>query len=79
MYEPLKAALLSLLKVPPEPHDPMGDVHSLRVFRAAPGYLRYITVGWIDLPRSRSSRRRCCSSSRSASRSRGHRPWWRSP
>jgi len=24
----------------------MGDVHSLRVFRAAPGYLRYITVGW---------------------------------
>jgi membrane protein YdbS with pleckstrin-like domain len=47
MYERLKATLLSLLKVPPEPHDPMGDVHSLRVFRAAPGYLQYITVGWI--------------------------------
>jgi membrane protein YdbS with pleckstrin-like domain len=46
MYESLKSTLLWLLKVPPEPHDPMGDVHSLRVFRAAPGYLRYITVGW---------------------------------
>ena len=47
MYEQLKATLLWLLKVPPEPHDPMGDVHSLRVFRAAPGYLRYITIGWL--------------------------------
>lgn len=46
MYERLKSTLLWLLRVPPEPHDPMGDVHSLRVFRAAPGYLRYITVGW---------------------------------
>ena len=46
MYERLKATLLWLLKVPPEPHDPMGDVHSLRVFRAAPGYLRYITIAW---------------------------------
>src|SRR5262245_22362532 len=47
MYERLKSTLLWLLKVPPEPHDPMGDVHSLRVFRAAPGYLRYITLGWL--------------------------------
>jgi len=46
MYEQLKSTLLWLLRVPPEPHDPMGDVHSLRVFRAAPGYLRYITIGW---------------------------------
>ena len=46
MYEQLKSTLLWLLKVPPEPHDPMGDVHSLRVFRAAPGYLRYITIAW---------------------------------
>lgn len=46
MYERLKSTLLRLLRVPPEPHDPMGDVHSLRVFRAAPGYLRYMTVGW---------------------------------
>ena len=47
MYERLKATLLWLLKVPPEPHDPIGDVHSLRVFRAAPGYLLYITIGWL--------------------------------
>jgi membrane protein YdbS with pleckstrin-like domain len=47
MYERVKLALLWLLKVPPEPHDPMGDVQSLRVFRAAPGYLRYITLGWL--------------------------------
>jgi membrane protein YdbS with pleckstrin-like domain len=46
MYDRLKSTLLWLLKVPPEPHDPMGDVHSLRVFRAAPGYLRYITLAW---------------------------------
>lgn len=47
MYERVKSSLLRLLKVPPEPHDPMGDVQSLRVFRAAPGYLQYITLGWI--------------------------------
>ena len=47
MYEALKERLLWLLKVPPEPTDPMGDVRSLRVFRAAPGYLRYITVAWL--------------------------------
>ena len=47
MYEQVKSTLLWLLKVPPEPHDPMGDVHSLRVFRAAPGYLRYITIAWV--------------------------------
>jgi membrane protein YdbS with pleckstrin-like domain len=47
MYELVKARLLWLLKVPHEPLDPMGDVHSLRVFRAAPGYLRYMLVGWL--------------------------------
>jgi membrane protein YdbS with pleckstrin-like domain len=46
MYEPVKGLLLALLKVPPEPVDPMGDVRSLRVFRAAPGYLRYLMLGW---------------------------------
>jgi membrane protein YdbS with pleckstrin-like domain len=46
MYERVKSSLLWLLKVPPEPTDPMGDVQSLRVFRAAPGYLSYISVGW---------------------------------
>jgi membrane protein YdbS with pleckstrin-like domain len=47
MYESIKVRLLWLLRVPPEPLDPMGDVHSLRVFRAAPGYLRYMLVGWL--------------------------------
>ena len=47
MYDRVKSTLLWLLRVPPEPHDPMGDVHSLRVFRAAPGYLRYITIAWV--------------------------------
>jgi membrane protein YdbS with pleckstrin-like domain len=46
MYEGVKALLLSFLHVPPEPLDPMGDVRCLRVFRASPGYLRYLTVGW---------------------------------
>ncbi len=47
MYESLKAFVLRLLKVPPEPNDPMGDVRELRVFRAAPGYYRYRLLGWI--------------------------------
>lgn len=47
MYDALKAWLLWLLKVPPEPNDPSGDARTLRVFRAAPGYLRYITAGWL--------------------------------
>jgi membrane protein YdbS with pleckstrin-like domain len=47
MYERAKSFLLWLAKVPPEPLDPMGDVQSLRVFRAAPGYLHYIIVGWV--------------------------------
>lgn len=47
MYEALKDHLLWLLKVPSEPLDPMGDVRTLRVFRAAPGYWRYMTVGWL--------------------------------
>jgi membrane protein YdbS with pleckstrin-like domain len=47
MYESVKALVLSLVRVPAEPLDPMGDVRSLRVFRASPGYLRYITVGWV--------------------------------
>lgn len=46
MYERVKTFVLWLLKVPPEPLDPMGDVQSLRVFRAAPGYLAYMTVAW---------------------------------
>jgi uncharacterized membrane protein YdbT with pleckstrin-like domain len=38
--------VLRVLKVPPEPLDPMGDVRELRVFRAAPGYYHYRLLGW---------------------------------
>jgi membrane protein YdbS with pleckstrin-like domain len=47
MYEAVKERLLWLLKVPPEPLDPMGDVRALKVFRAAPGYWRYTLVVWL--------------------------------
>jgi membrane protein YdbS with pleckstrin-like domain len=47
MYERAKAALLWFLKVPHEPLDPMGAVQSLRVFRAARGYLHYLTAAWL--------------------------------
>ena len=47
MYEALKARLLWLLQVPPEPLDPMGDVRTLGVIRAAPGYWLYMAVGWL--------------------------------
>jgi membrane protein YdbS with pleckstrin-like domain len=46
MYEAVKEWMLWLMRVPPEPLDPMGDVASLRVFRAAPGYLRYRIFLW---------------------------------
>ena len=41
MYEIFKKILLAILKVPPEPLDPMGEVKMLKVFRAAQGYYRY--------------------------------------
>jgi uncharacterized membrane protein YdbT with pleckstrin-like domain len=37
--------VLSFLRVPPEPSPPGGDAH-VRVFRAAPAYLRYRVVIW---------------------------------
>lgn len=46
MYEAGKRALLALMRVPPEPHDPMGDVASLRVFRAAQKFLYYRYCDW---------------------------------
>lgn len=47
MYKALKQLVLRILKVPPEPQDPMGkDEGSLLVFRAAPNYLRYRYVVW---------------------------------
>ncbi len=47
MYEFLKKLVLKFLKVPPEPLDPMGDVESLRVFRASYNYFRYRFYLWL--------------------------------
>jgi membrane protein YdbS with pleckstrin-like domain len=46
-YEGLKGLLLRLLRVPPEPEDPMGDVGTLKVFRASPGYFKYKLYPWL--------------------------------
>ena len=46
MYEMGKALLLRLLRVPHEPEPPAGSAASLRVFRAAPKYLRYRLIIW---------------------------------
>jgi hypothetical protein len=46
MLEPLQERMRRLLKVPPEPDPPVGDPSSVRVFRAAPGFLRYRFLGW---------------------------------
>lgn len=46
MYEPLRRRTLALLKVPLEPHPPMGNPASLRVFRAGKNYFRLQLAGW---------------------------------
>jgi membrane protein YdbS with pleckstrin-like domain len=46
MYEPLRQRVLALLKVPPQPHPPMGDPASLRVFHAGKNYLRLRLAAW---------------------------------
>ncbi len=46
MLEPLQAWIRRLLKVPPEPEPPLGDPASVRIFRAAPGFLRYRLLDW---------------------------------
>ena len=46
MLEPLQAGIRRLLRVPPEPDPPLGDPASVRVFRAAPGFLRYRVLAW---------------------------------
>lgn len=42
----LKEILLRLLRVPGEPDPPLGDPGTLRVFRAAPGFLRFRLAAW---------------------------------
>ena len=46
MLEPVQRGIRQLLKVPPEPSPPPGDPSSVRIFRAAPGFLRYRLLGW---------------------------------
>ena len=41
----LRARLLEFMRVPPAPSAPAGD-HDVRIFRAAPNYLRYRLVKW---------------------------------
>lgn len=46
MFEFLKALALRLAKVPSEPHPPAGSPGSIKVFRAAPNYWKYLLVTW---------------------------------
>lgn len=46
MYELLRRRVLAMLKVPPEPHAPIGDPASLRVFNAGRNYFRLRMAGW---------------------------------
>jgi uncharacterized membrane protein YdbT with pleckstrin-like domain len=46
MLESLQKPIRRLLKVPPEPDPPLGEPSSVRVFRAAPGFLRYRLLAW---------------------------------
>jgi hypothetical protein len=46
MYERFKRAVLRFLKVPPEPHAPVGSPGSVRVFRAGENYYKYKLVLW---------------------------------
>ncbi len=47
MFESIRLLLCKALRIPPEPSDPMGDVRSLRVFRASERYYFYKLAGWI--------------------------------
>ena len=46
MFELLKALALRIARVPPEPHPPAGSPGSIRIFRAAPNYWKYLLVTW---------------------------------
>lgn len=46
MFELLKSLALRFAKVPPEPHAPAGSPGSIRIFRAAPNYWKYLLVTW---------------------------------
>ena len=46
MFELFKKLAFRLAKVPPEPQPPAGSPGSIRVFRAAPNYWKYLLVAW---------------------------------
>jgi len=46
VFELLKALALRFAKVPPEPRAPLGSPGSVRIFRAAPNYWKYLLVKW---------------------------------
>jgi membrane protein YdbS with pleckstrin-like domain len=46
MFELFKALALRIAKVPPEPHAPAGSPGSIRTFRSAPNYWKYLLVTW---------------------------------
>jgi len=46
VFEFFKDLALRLAKVPPEPKAPAGSPGSIRVFRAAPNYWKYLLVVW---------------------------------
>ena len=46
MFDVLKGWLLRFARVPAEPHAPAGSPGSVRVFRAAQNYWKYLLVTW---------------------------------
>ena len=47
MYNFIRRWALAFLKAPPEPHLPMGDPASLRVFSAGRNYFRLRMARWL--------------------------------
>jgi len=46
MFELVKRFALRIAKVPPEPHAPAGSPGSIKIFRAADNYWKYLLVTW---------------------------------
>jgi Bacterial PH domain len=46
VFELLKGLALRIARVPPEPQPPAGSPGSIRIFRAAPNYWKYLLVTW---------------------------------
>jgi uncharacterized membrane protein YdbT with pleckstrin-like domain len=46
VFELLKALTFRFAKVPPEPHPPAGSPGSIRTFRSAPNYWKYLLATW---------------------------------